>query len=73
MKCAIYAYYSSGRQRDASIADQIGKCRDFAAAKGRLILEDYVGRGLLLAFPSQQLGRPSNESPLLESQMLISG
>ena len=31
MKVAIYARYSSDNQRDASIADQLRICREFAA------------------------------------------
>jgi site-specific DNA recombinase len=42
MRCAIYARYSSDLQREASIEDQIRKCREFAAPKGWVILEDYV-------------------------------
>lgn len=30
MKVAIYARYSSNNQRDASIADQLRICREFA-------------------------------------------
>ena len=42
MKCAIYARYSSDLQRETSIEDQIRKCREFAAPKGWVILDDYV-------------------------------
>ena len=34
MKVAIYARYSSDNQRDASIADQLRICREFAARQG---------------------------------------
>jgi site-specific DNA recombinase len=42
MKCAIYARYSSDLQRETSIEDQIRKCREFAAPKGWVILDEYV-------------------------------
>ena len=42
MRCAIYARYSSDLQREASIEDQIRKCRDFAARQGWAVLEEYV-------------------------------
>ena len=34
MKVAIYARYSSDNQRDASIADQLRICREFARKQG---------------------------------------
>ncbi|WP_297213463.1 MULTISPECIES: recombinase family protein [Thermodesulfovibrio] len=42
IKCAIYARYSSENQREASIEDQIRKCRDFAAQKGWIVLEEHI-------------------------------
>src|SRR5258706_16133027 len=41
-RCAIYARYSSDLQRESSIEDQIRKCREFAAARGWEVLEDYI-------------------------------
>ncbi len=41
-RCAIYARYSSDLQRESSIEDQIRKCREYAAARGWEILEEYV-------------------------------
>lgn len=41
-KCAIYARYSSCNQREASIDDQIRKCREAAAAKGWEVLEEHI-------------------------------
>jgi hypothetical protein len=41
MKVAIYARYSSENQRDASIADQIRVCREFALRQGWHIEREY--------------------------------
>ena len=41
-KCAIYARYSSNNQRDASIEDQMRKCRQAAAVKGWVVLENSI-------------------------------
>ena len=41
MKVAIYARYSSDNQRDASIADQMRICRDFAERQGWTIAQEY--------------------------------
>jgi site-specific DNA recombinase len=41
-QCAIYARYSSDRQRESSIEDQIRKCREYAAARGWEVLEEYI-------------------------------
>ena len=43
MRCAIYARYSSDLQREASIEDQIRKCREHAKRNGWLVLEEYIG------------------------------
>jgi site-specific DNA recombinase len=42
MRCSIYARYSSDLQRESSIDDQIRKCREYAARKGWIILDDYI-------------------------------
>ena len=42
IKCAIYARYSSNNQREASIEDQIRKCKEAAKSKGWIILEDHI-------------------------------
>ena len=41
MEVAIYARYSSENQRDASIADQIRVCREFAKRQGRKVDREY--------------------------------
>ena len=40
--CAIYARFSSDRQRPTSIEDQIRKCREYALRQGWQILEEHV-------------------------------
>ena len=42
MRCAIYARYSSDLQREASIEDQVRKCREHADRQGWAILDEYV-------------------------------
>lgn len=41
MKAAIYARYSSHNQRDVSIEIQVGKCREYCAEKGWLVVGEY--------------------------------
>src|SRR5512145_1883325 len=42
MKAAIYARYSSDHQRDASIADQLRVCREFAARQGWTVVQEFT-------------------------------
>jgi site-specific DNA recombinase len=46
VKVAIYARYSSDNQRDASIADQLGVCREFATRQGWTIVEEFTDHAL---------------------------
>jgi site-specific DNA recombinase len=42
IRCAIYARYSSDNQRQSSIEDQIRNCREAAAKKGWVVVEEYI-------------------------------
>jgi site-specific DNA recombinase len=42
IRCAIYARYSSDNQREASIEDQVRECKEAAARKGWVVLEDFI-------------------------------
>lgn len=42
VSCAIYARYSSENQREASIDDQIRKCREFAMSANWEILDKHI-------------------------------
>jgi DNA invertase Pin-like site-specific DNA recombinase len=42
VKVAIYARYSSDNQRDASIADQLRVCREFATRQGWTIVDEFT-------------------------------
>ena len=42
IRCAIYARYSSDNQRASSIDDQIRNCREIAARKGWVVLEEHI-------------------------------
>ena len=41
-RCAIYARYSSAKQRESSIEDQVRKCREYAARQNWTILDDFI-------------------------------
>jgi DNA invertase Pin-like site-specific DNA recombinase len=41
LKVDIYARYSSDNQRDASIADQLRVCREFAARQGWNVVQEF--------------------------------
>lgn len=41
MRAAIYARYSSHNQRDVSIEIQVGKCREYCAEKGWMVVGEY--------------------------------
>jgi site-specific DNA recombinase len=41
-RCAIYARFSSDLQREASIEDQVRRCRENAARQGWSIVEEFV-------------------------------
>ena len=42
MRVAIYTRYSSAHQRDASIADQLRVCREFAARQGWTVVQEFT-------------------------------
>jgi site-specific DNA recombinase len=42
VKVAIYARYSSDNQRDASIADQLRVCREFATRQSWTIVNEFT-------------------------------
>lgn len=46
MNIVIYARYSSDRQRDASIDQQIKACRDFCRRNGYTVVDTYTDRAL---------------------------
>ena len=46
VKVAIYARYSSDNQRDASIADQLRVCREFAARQGWTVVQEFTDHAI---------------------------
>ena len=46
VKAAIYARYSSDTQRDASIADQLRVCREFAARHGWTVVQEFTDHAI---------------------------
>ena len=46
MKVAIYARYSSDNQREASIADQLRVCREFAARQRWTVVEEFTDHAI---------------------------
>ncbi len=49
MKVAIYARYSSDNQRNASIADQLRVCRDFAARQRWTVVQEFTDHAISAA------------------------
>ena len=68
MKVAIYARYSSDNQRDASIADQLRICREYAARQGWIVAQEFtdhaVSGATLLRAGFQSLMRDALERAL---------
>jgi site-specific DNA recombinase len=46
VKVAIYARYSSDNQRDASIADQLRVCREFAVRHGWTVVQEFADHAI---------------------------
>src|ERR687890_2211062 len=46
MNVAIYARYSSDNQRDASIADQLRICREFATRQGWTVTQEFTDHAI---------------------------
>jgi hypothetical protein len=46
MKVALYARYSSDNQRDASIADQLRICREFATRQGWTVTQEFTDHAI---------------------------
>ena len=46
MKVAVYARYSSENQRDASIADQLRVCREYAARQHWMVAREFTDHAL---------------------------
>ena len=46
MKVAIYARYSSDNQRDASLADQLRVCREYAGRQGWTVLQEFTDHAI---------------------------
>ena len=49
MKVAIYGRYSSDNQRDASIADQLRVCREFAARQDWTVVQEFTDHAISCA------------------------
>lgn len=46
MNAAIYARFSSDRQREESIEGQLRECREYAHRNGITIINEYIDRAL---------------------------
>jgi DNA invertase Pin-like site-specific DNA recombinase len=42
MRAILYARYSSDNQRDASIADQLRLCREYANRQGWSVVQEFT-------------------------------
>lgn len=65
MKAAIYARYSTDRQNDTSIADQLRVCREYAARKGWTVTAEHADEGI----SGTALGNRPEVLSLLKSAM----
>ena len=65
IKCAVYARYSTNNQREASIEDQIRKCKDAAKSKGWVILDEHI------YFDKAQTGTKINDRDAFKTMMRI--
>lgn len=66
VKCAVYARYSTNNQREASIEDQIRKCRDAASSKQWEILDSHI------YFDKAQSGTRSHTRESFKEMMKVS-
>ena len=64
LRAAIYARFSTDKQRDASIDDQVDSCRDYAAKQGWQIVEVYSDR----AVSGSSMFRPGIEALLRDAK-----
>jgi site-specific DNA recombinase len=75
MKAALYARYSTDRQNDSSIADQVRVCTEYAARQGWQIAEHYEDRAISGAAmgnrPGFQLMRAAAMAGRFEILLLI--
>jgi DNA invertase Pin-like site-specific DNA recombinase len=69
MRVGIYARHSSDNQRDASIADQIRVCRQFAERQGWQVLREYSDH----AISGATLLRPGFQTLMREASFLYPG
>src|SRR5215469_16722790 len=46
MKAAIYSRFSTDRQNESSIADQVRVCSEYAGTKGWRVVESYKDEGI---------------------------
>ncbi len=58
LHCACYARFSSDRQSVTSIADQVRKCREFAARQGWNVLDQHI-------YTDEAISATSTERPVL--------
>lgn len=71
MRCIVYARYSTDRQTESSIEDQLRVCREFAAARSWLIAEEFVDRGISGAAMGNRPGAQTALAVLGAGDMLL--
>ena len=64
MKAALYARYSTDKQRDASIEDQFRNCQAYAEREGWEVIARYADRGISGA----DAGRPQYQAMLADAK-----
>jgi DNA invertase Pin-like site-specific DNA recombinase len=71
MRTVIYARYSTERQSDASIADQLRVCREYVASRGWLVASEHCDEGISGAALGNRLGVQQALAALTAGSALI--
>jgi site-specific DNA recombinase len=71
VRSVIYARYSTDRQSEASIDDQLRVCREFAAARGLTVSGEHVDRGISGAALGNRPGAQAALEQLVAGDVLV--
>src|SRR5690242_20511365 len=71
MRCAVYARYSTDKQTESTIEDQLRVCREFAAGRAWSIGGEFVDRGISGAAMGNRPGLQSALAQLGTGEVLL--
>ena len=71
MRCILYSRYSTDKQTESSIEDQLRVCREFAASRGWQIADEFIDRGISGAALGNRPGAQSALAALEHGDALI--